>query len=827
MNITPRWKRFETSVIKYHAATTGHCTYAWADAPEHELRRAGIIVHSSRARIRRRLIKSESQGNTIQEFGLDGLAREDREDGSVVYHGIQAKCWHPETTRPLVANDLGSFFVVQHGLSKVTPDSTGFLYTTGRVHHLTRDHMENAGYNIVDMPYPDEEGEEEAAPQNARVELRPYQGECVRALAAGWDKVGLLSMPCGTGKTECVCAWLAEACGELEVVVMASPLLALVDQTKRRMEAFVPHVKHVLVDGEGGGVRDFEQLQKIVDEADVPVVLHTTFKSAEEVISPLFKLLKDTKAIMLVVDEAHNVPGRPGLRKVVEEAPMALLVTATPTTVMREQMDMELIYEMPVSRAIEEGWIVDYEVYLPVLCRRADGSTEVDVDAEVEEVSALDDQTMVGKALFLARGMLETGSRRCIVYLNSVRECELFQETMAKVVGDYHSLPYWGGVVTEDVRREMRRKLIEEFQAHDPGVLKVLACVHVLKEGVDIPRCDSVFLTSVSEHANEARIVQMAMRSNRLDPLNPTKKASIFMWTDDWTPEVNALTMLKEMDGGFTAKVRALHADYDRSTDAATQAVEEIQTGELSRFVEVKCLSYAELLKRRCEELAQFAEEKGQLPAMSDKTVMIGGAVRGQWVNGMKKALKGRGSYRLTAVQRDMLLNIPAVKEWFDSVSNEEPRENRDFSESVAELREHVERVGRLPTKTTNRKLYYWLHNQKFRIDALPEDRKAALFAIEGVRELFGVARRPRPSWAESCERVRLFTRDKSRLPTRTNDKCLARWCDNQVQDFAKHNLADDRIAQLLRIPLFKEKLERRDEYNTHPYVIKHSLQTS
>lgn len=813
----PDWALYEAHAIAHHAATTGHVTYPWRLTPDSVLRDAGLIVDAHRTRENRRAIRKDPELHGRPEFGLDGIACETLEDGSIVYHGIQVKC----RKRPITAYDLGSFFLAQQKLQARSAASRGFLTSKGPVHRLTQGYMDEVGYITTRLPFP----EQASVPStSAPLVLRPYQGEVVDTLTAGWKGMGLLSMPCGTGKTECVCAWLARCAGNFNVVIMASPLLAHVDQTKKRMEALVPDVKHVLVDGEAGGLRGVEDLKRIIDEAAgrVTVVLHTTFKSAEEVVGEMVEWMADEDKVVMVVDEAHNVPGRERLRQLVEGMPISLLVTATPTSAMMDEMGCQLLYEMPMRRAIEEKWVVDYNVYLPAIRRLADGRTEVDVDVGcVEEVGPEHDKSLIAKALFLAAGMLESGSRRCVTYLSSKQECVAFLAVMKMVVNEYHSLPFWGEVMTEDVRRDKRREMLAKFEGGDDRTLRVLASVHVLKEGVDMKRCDSVFISTVSDRANEARVVQMCMRANRVDPANPNKKAAVFMWAPDWSSAVSAMTMLREADDAFMSKVRVLQADYDRSTDITTRKAVEVQVGELQRFVEVRCVTVEQLFLERCKEVAAYAEENGRLPAYRDETLMAG-VKRGSWVHHMKMALRGGGHYRLTPTQREILLAIPAFKAWYDAP---EPRERREWDGRLEDLRAHVEEHGCLPNYKDDKQLYNWLSHQKSRLDKLTEDQRATLFAIDGVEVFFSqVSMTP---WPETFEQVKAFEARTSRLPTRTDDKKLWKWCSKQVTYFVTNKLSDDRIAMLLTFPAFKARLEGHPRYNTHPYVIKHGLQTS
>ena len=55
--------------------------------------------------------------------------------------------------------------------------------------------------------------------------------------------------------------------------------------------------------------------------------------------------------------------------------------------------------------------------------------------------------------------------------------------------------------------------------------------VHILDEGIDIPTCDSIYLTHPNN--NPTNIIQRISRANRIDSNNKDKIAKIFLWTKD------------------------------------------------------------------------------------------------------------------------------------------------------------------------------------------------------------------------------------------------------------------------------------------------------
>ena len=61
--------------------------------------------------------------------------------------------------------------------------------------------------------------------------------------------------------------------------------------------------------------------------------------------------------------------------------------------------------------------------------------------------------------------------------------------------------------------------------------INIMCNVHILDEGIDIPTCDSIYLTHPNN--NPTNIIQRISRANRLDDNNKDKIAKIFLWTKD------------------------------------------------------------------------------------------------------------------------------------------------------------------------------------------------------------------------------------------------------------------------------------------------------
>ncbi|KAJ1404206.1 hypothetical protein B484DRAFT_457386 [Ochromonadaceae sp. CCMP2298] len=337
---------------------------------------------------------------------------------------------------------------------------------------------------------------------------------------------------------------------------------------------------------------------------------------------------------LLIVDEAHNLR-QEELVAFAQRFLNVLLLTATPPRQMSEVIPHRVVYHYPMAQAIEEKYVCDYRVYLPMqFMQRASGAKmkrdkqadavpllasrgDADyVDAEHVDADTDDDSDSGGeeegggaedalpvelfgkgrpdllkKALFLANGMLRKGSRRCIAYFASQQECTDFNVAFRAVMDEFHYRPCWTGRLVDTTTPSQRESVLADFVSDrvqqepgvlvsDPSALRVLASVRILDEGVDLPACDSVFLACVGDSTSDIRTVQRLCRANRLDPQRPHKVASCFMWAEDTASALDCLRLLRENDPLFSSKVRALHPDYDGNARRVREAAAGVGLGE-------------------------------------------------------------------------------------------------------------------------------------------------------------------------------------------------------------------------------------------------------
>jgi DNA gyrase inhibitor GyrI len=387
------------------------------------------------------------------------------------------------------------------------------------------------------------------------------------------------------------------------------------------------------VDSDTDGTTDQKDIRQFLEQEGKKVI-YSTFDSARDILSTMIYPhsddsdqedgdddrkedgIYDPRETYLLVDECHNMTG--DLIDYVKQFSRALLLSATIPEELYDALPIHRIVRIPFSKGIEGNYLVDYTLWLPQLLTKEDGSTEVDTDIPIEFSHHSRDLT--AKALYLAVGMLKTGARRCIAYMRTQQECYEFMPILQDVFQNYHGLSVWTEKVTSSVSYRKRTEFLDTFQQEDTeGLFRVLTSVRILDEAVDLPKCDSVFISSIGEQSSDIRFFQRCQRSSTIDPRHPMKRNHIFLWADGWESCVNALQYLRESDPAFHKKMRCMNTRYDGGETKERITREKQETDTVRTWSTVKCMTFEERLIEKGLRLIRWVEEHERAPKQSEE----------------------------------------------------------------------------------------------------------------------------------------------------------------------------------------------------------------
>lgn len=647
---------YEHFSIEFHQNKYNQPSYHWTQLSEHMLFEAGFIHDYNELRLRRKSILEEdgTYFHPFREFGLDGMAIEYLSEDNKIYHGIQSKLWK---SRRLTASDLGSFYQAIFMRMKMKDNrSKGYIYHSGKLQVDVRDDILNCPQIINHhLPYIEEADNTNLSNhiiQETDLILRDYQKEAIHALSQDWSGIQLLHLSCGMGKTVIFNHYLKDC--DYKNVFILSPLKIQVQQNLDRMTPFLPNHKTLLLDSDANGSTDFNDLKNILEHK---CIVSSTYDSAQNVMKQLFykekindfekdsdnedleeddldenseddydnkdleeddfdknseeeeyKSMYDLSNSILIVDEAHNLINRNDLIEIIKSFPKVLLVTATPPSCLQELLDCDLIYQYPFNKAIENKYICDYQIYIPLVKESENGTSEIMIEKPIELKDLNND--FVYKALYLINGMLQTGSKKCIAYLASQEECKDFMDVCKKIMNTYHFLPLWIETIISDVSQEKRNQILTDFQTDLDNGLKILCSIRILNEGIDIPKCDSVFIGNVGTQSSDIIMIQRICRANRLIKNNPNKVANCFLWTKEFNKILDTLSLLKENDIEFSKKIKVMNGDYTKNGNKERIQMIVNKNIDLKEYVNTKCYAKKYDLFERSKEIVERAYKR-------------------------------------------------------------------------------------------------------------------------------------------------------------------------------------------------------------------------
>jgi superfamily II DNA or RNA helicase len=553
-------------------------------------------------------------------------------------------------------------------------------------------------------------------------------------------------------------------------IVCVAPLLCSTDQLQQRITPFIQGHKVITVSTYG--TTEQTEIDEQISKKDEPFVIFTTFKSFVEVVSKLTNL--DFETTFLLVDEVHNVLNNDPLCELANKFKNSLYLSATVPEELNEVLEFQEVFSYNIRTAINEGVCVDYELYLPYLEPKEENTETI---------------IFLSKAHFLATGLLRTGKRRCIVYLNTIAECEVFATTIEQVFEEYHGIRIETFAMNCETSKTNREAILRRFSEPNYDTIKIIVNVRILNEAIDIVVCDSVFVTQIGEHTNDITIVQRLGRALRKDPNNPTKTAAMFIWCEDWDQCVSGLQLLKHEDVEFHKKIHVASGDYDK-TEVCRQAVEE-QTEEALRFIRVQCLTLGELWEvRRLHWNEQFVK-LGRTPSQNSKNADEKRA--GQWQTTQRKSFK-KGT--LLPERIDALNNTEGWEWGSEQVVRTFQESNSDWSEQFAKLG----RTPRVCSKNADEKRAgQWQTNQRalFKKGTLPKEKIEALNNTEGWEWEQGGVRTFQESNSDWSEQFANLGRAPSQYSKNAAEKRAGLWQTNQRALFKKGTLLPERIDAL------------------------------
>ena len=462
-----------------HIKTNFDTVWHWKNVPEYVLYELNIIKDYN--------IFSKYR----YDIGADLVAKKDN-----IYYFIQCKNFK-ETI--LMEQLAGFYFLLyEYNLS-------GILYYNGKLSQRVKD-LSTGKINFINLPF---NNQTFITNINNNIKLVPkeYQIEAYNILK-NYDKT-ILSLPCGMGKTF-TASLLAI---NYDNIIILSPLRYLAQQTLINMNNYLDgKYNPILISMDGS--RNIENIKEFIKNKNI---FSCTYDSTDIMI----QLLDQLHNTYLIIDEFHNLSYNDinnddnYIKQLMNRTNKHLYLSATP--IKDFICDYKYVYKW--KDAIDNKYICDFDIII-----HDDNKELYDFVYLMNKLCSSElNKKLIAKSYFILKGLLYNGNRKCICYVTSINKAQQINDIlywMSKFLNII--LDKW--MITYNTSRTNRYKYLSEFKTSKN--LSIMINVHILDEGIDIPECDSVYITQPNN--NIINIVQRMCRANRIT--DNKKKCQIYLW---------------------------------------------------------------------------------------------------------------------------------------------------------------------------------------------------------------------------------------------------------------------------------------------------------
>jgi superfamily II DNA or RNA helicase/phage anti-repressor protein len=402
-------------------------------------------------------------------------------------------------------SDLSGFynFIAETGYNGIVyysgKLSSQILYRKKRINYINLPHVKN----------------------NKILDFKPYEYQIEAYNKLKNNNRAILSMPCGTGKT--FVSFLLSL--DYKNIIILTPLISTTEQILSHYKNYYneyTNIDYVLVNCKA---------TRKIDNLKGKNIIASTYDSTN-IILPILNTLEK---VLIIIDEFHNISNNMitednDMNKILKTTHDVLFMSATP----KEHIIFGTCkYELSWDTAISNKYICDYNFYYPDNSKIITKIEEMKFDTTIIEKTIL-----INKAYYLLESIKESNIRKCIVYLKTIKEAAEFVKILLTLnIYFNHNIKVYN--INFHTGKNVRNKYLSKFQ-YDNSCINIMCNVHILDEGIDIPNCDSIYLTHPNN--NPTNIIQRISRANRLDSTNKDKIAKIFLWTKDKTKLDNIIS---------------------------------------------------------------------------------------------------------------------------------------------------------------------------------------------------------------------------------------------------------------------------------------------
>ena len=362
---------------------------------------------------------------------------------------------------------------------------------------------------------------------------KEYQLEAVKIFKK-MDK-GILQLFCGMGKT--FTSILISK--NYNNILILSPMRSYASQLLENFEKYLKEYSGNLISSDGT-----RNIDIIINNKKNKNIYSATFCSADIVLELINKL----ENTILIIDEFHNLSyknitdNNDNINKIItsDKINKKLFMSATPKIyeILEEDNIIEhnvdnykkifgnIFYSYSFTKAIENKYINNYQIILP------------------------NEENEKNKYEFIYFNMLYHGYKKCLIYCKNLKETKEYLEELENINKNKYNFKCYINVVNYKTSLNKRNKIIEEFKS-EKYKLSFIISVHTLDECIDVPICDSVYITYNIN--NSINIIQKISRCLRI--YKNKIKSGIFLWCDKYSDLEKIINIIYNYDNLFANKI--------------------------------------------------------------------------------------------------------------------------------------------------------------------------------------------------------------------------------------------------------------------------------
>jgi len=782
---------YEINVKNYIINKLNKLAYLWKETPEKILINCGIIGSHNDQRLNRK----DNIENPLQDTGIDIIQIDSLNDN--ICSLIQCKNGYENG---ITLKDLAGFNAWMAVLDKLN----GYVYYTNKLSHPIKSLPNNDRIKYIKYINNIIENNNTQIENNIN-KVTPFQYQliatetCINYLKKN-DR-GILSMPCGTGKT--FISYLIS--NNYKQIILISPLKQFAKQNLNKYIEYGYKNNTLLVDSDGE--RDVKQIEKFI-KLNNSFIISSTFCSVD-VINECLKYMTNP---LIIIDEFHNISKtnildeNDNFNKILYSEYLILFMSATPRIYEMEndEFDYEdifgkIIYNMSFNEAIQNKYITDYCIWLPSI---HEDNTKLNTELNIYKIN----QVIMNKCNFLFSCLLNNGSRKCIIYCLDTNEIKEMIDAI-KTMNQYYYLDYEINQITSIDTEKNRKNILKNFE--DSSKLQLLFSIRILDECIDLPKCDSIYITYPSE--SKIRTIQRLSRCIRIDKLNKFKIGNIYIWCDKYDNIINTLSTIKEYDIFFKNKIKINEINfYNENNKNDLNKDIELINKYIIDIKEYKIYTWDENITQVKEYINEYKKRPSHRDIGDSKR--IGNWLETQISNFNKKEYNMKDNnlylkfnnfleeYKQYFIKKEdkWIENLEKLKLFID-INNKRPSEDSTD--------ENIKKLGKWTTDQlshfkNNTKGMKNVENNEIFKDFINNDKYKKYFLL------------PIDAWNYRLETIKKYMDDNNKRPTDRDPNEIIRSYGNWINNQQKHYKKQDQIMEDELIREKWRKFIKESKYN-------------